>query len=108
MNQFLGLEGQIAIVTGGASGLGQAVAGGIRRAGERVGLGDVDQAGLERTAKELGEQARWKRTDVARRADIAALFEFCDQAFGPVEILVTCAGVISSMPLAAMTEAEWD
>src|SRR5262249_33718422 len=40
--------------------------------------------------------------------DVAALFAACDEAFGPVEILVTCAGIISSAPLAELTEAEWD
>ena len=108
MNEFLGLEGKVAVVTGGASGLGQAVARGLVREGVRVVLGDVDKAGLEKTAAELGDQARWLRTDVTRREDITALFRLCDEAFGPVEILVTCAGIISSAPLAAMTEEEWD
>ena len=108
MNEFLGLESKVAVVTGGASGLGQSVARGLVREGARVVLGDVDKVGLERTAAELGEQARWKQTDVTRREEIAALFELCDEAFGPVEILVTCAGVISSAPLAEMTETEWD
>jgi 3-oxoacyl-[acyl-carrier protein] reductase len=108
MNEFLGLEGKIAVVTGGASGLGQAVARGLVREGARVVLGDRDTAGLERTAAELGGQVRGKRTDVTRLDDIAALFALCDEAFGPVEILVTCAGIISSMSLAEMTEEEWD
>lgn len=108
MNEFLGLDGKVAVVTGGASGLGQAVARGLAREGARVVLGDVDTAGLERTTAELGEAARWLRADVTRRADIAALFALTDQAFGPVDVLVTCAGIISSAPLAEMTEAEWD
>jgi len=108
MNEFLGLDGKVAVVTGGASGLGQAVARGLVREGARVVLGDVDTAGLERTAKELGPLARWRRCDVVRRDEIAALFQLCDEAFGPVEILVTCAGIISSAPLAEMTEEEWD
>lgn len=107
-SEFLGLEGKIAVVTGGASGLGQAVARGLVREGAQVVLGDVDTAGLERTAAGLGDRVRWQRTDVTRREDIAALFALTDRAFGPVEILVTCAGVISSAPLAEMTEAEWD
>jgi 3-oxoacyl-[acyl-carrier protein] reductase len=108
MNEFLGLEGKVAVVTGGASGLGQAVARGLVREGARVVLGDIDKAGLERTAAELGTAVRWRRTDVTRRDDIAALFTLCDGAFGPVEILVTCAGIISSAPLGAMTEEVWD
>ncbi|HKA61988.1 MAG TPA: SDR family NAD(P)-dependent oxidoreductase [Methylomirabilota bacterium] len=108
MSEFLDLHGKVAVVTGAASGLGQAVARGLVREGARVVLGDIDKTGLERTAAELGEAARWHRTDVARRADIAALFRVCDEAFGPAEILVTCAGIISSAPLAVMTEEEWD
>jgi 3-oxoacyl-[acyl-carrier protein] reductase len=108
MSEFLGLHGKVAVVTGAASGLGQAVARGLVREGARVVLGDIDKAGLERTAEELGDTARWHRADVARRDDVAALFRVCDEAFGPVEILVTCAGIISSAPLAVMTEEEWD
>ena len=108
MNDFLGLDGKVAVVTGGASGLGQAVARGLVREGARVVLGDIDETGLERMARELGEPVRATRTDVTRRDDIAALFASCDEAFGPVEILVTCAGIISSTSLAQMTEAEWD
>jgi 3-oxoacyl-[acyl-carrier protein] reductase len=108
MSEFLKLEDKIAVVTGGASGLGQAVARGLVREGAKVVLGDVDAAGLDRTGRELGERVHSVRADVARRDDIAALFAACDRAFGPVEILVTCAGIISSAPLADMTEAEWD
>ncbi len=108
MSEFLDLHGKVAVVTGAASGLGQAVARGLVREGARVVLGDIDKVGLERTAEELGDAARWHRTDVARRDDVAALFRVCDEAFGPVEILVTCAGIISSAPLAVMTEEEWD
>jgi 3-oxoacyl-[acyl-carrier protein] reductase len=108
MSEFLDLHGKVAVVTGAASGLGRAVAGGLVREGARVVLGDIDKAGLERTAGELGDAARSHRTDVARRADVAGLFRVCDEAFGPVEILVTCAGIISSAPLAVMTEEEWD
>ena len=108
MSEFLGLHGKVAVVTGAASGLGQAVARGLVREGARVVLGDIDKVGLERTAAGLGDAARWHRTDVARRDDVAALFRVCDGAFGPVEILVTCAGIISSAPLAVMTEEEWD
>ena len=108
MSEFLDLHGKVAVVTGAASGLGQAVARGLVREGARVVLGDIDKVGLERTAEELGDAARWHRTDVARRDDVAALFRVCDEAVGPVEILVTCAGIISSAPLAVMTEEEWD
>jgi len=108
MNEFLALEGAIAVVTGGASGLGQAVARGLVREGARVVLGDIDTAGLERTAAECGGPVRWRRTDVTRRDDIAALFALADEAFGPVEVLVTCASIISSASLADMTEEEWD
>src|SRR5262245_1540363 len=108
MNEFLGLEDKVAVVTGGASGLGQAVARGLVREGARVVLGDIDVPGLDRMAGELGGKVRVQRADVARPDDVAALFKACDEAFGPVEILVTCAGIISSAPLAEMTEAEWD
>jgi 3-oxoacyl-[acyl-carrier protein] reductase len=108
MSEFLKLEDKIAVVTGGASGLGQAVARGLVREGAQVVLGDVDAAGLDRIARELGDRVHGVRADVARCEEISALFAACDRAFGPVEILVTCAGVISSAPLPDMTETEWD
>jgi len=108
MSEFLDLHGKVAVVTGAASGLGRAVARGLVREGARVVLGDIDKAGLEQTVAELGASARGQRTDVSHREEIAALFRHCDDAFGPVEILVTCAGIISSAPLAVMTEEEWD
>ena len=61
MNEFLALDGKVAVVTGGASGLGQAVARGLAREDARVVLGDIDTAGLERTVAELGAQVRGKR-----------------------------------------------
>jgi 3-oxoacyl-[acyl-carrier protein] reductase len=68
MNEFLALDGKVAVVTGGASGLGQAVARGLAREGARVVLGDIDAAGLERTVAELGAQVRGKdRRRAARR-----------------------------------------
>ncbi len=50
MNDFLDLEGKVAVVAGGASGLGQAVARGLVHEGARVVLGDIDVAGLEQMA----------------------------------------------------------
>ena len=75
MNEFLGLDEKVAVVTGGASGLGQAVARGLVREGARVVLADVDVAGLDQTVAELGKQARGKPTDVARRDEVTALFQ---------------------------------
>ncbi len=57
MNEFLGLDGKVAVVTGGASGLGQAVARGLVREGARVVLGDVDKAGLERMGAERAHRS---------------------------------------------------
>ena len=86
---------------------GPAVARGLAREGARVVLGDIDTAGLERTAAELGGRSAGSGS-TSPGATISPRSSCCDEAFGPVEVLVTCACIISSAPLAAMTEEERD
>lgn len=82
-----------AIVTGGASGLGAATAARIVAGGGRVTLFDRDAGKGEAHAAALGSAARFRRLDVVDEADmIAAVGESVD-AFGPLTLMVSCAGV---------------
>jgi NAD(P)-dependent dehydrogenase (short-subunit alcohol dehydrogenase family) len=86
------IEGKVALITGGASGLGRATAEELARAGAAVVLADLpDSPGLE-AATELGDRARFCPTDVTDAAQVAAAVESCYE-LGGLHIVVNCAGV---------------
>jgi NAD(P)-dependent dehydrogenase (short-subunit alcohol dehydrogenase family) len=80
------------LVTGGGSGLGAATAAMLVKAGGKVVLADVNDAG-ESTAKALGANARFIRADVTDEASTQAAVDLCVSAFGAIHGLVNCAGV---------------
>ena len=82
-----------AIITGGASGLGQAVAEDIVAAGGRVALLDVNAANGEALVTRLGESACFVETDVTSEAAVNAAVAAAAQAMGGINVAVNCAGV---------------
>jgi 3-oxoacyl-[acyl-carrier protein] reductase len=90
MNQF-DLKGRVAVVTGGARGIGLAVAERATASGAQVGIWDVDLAEAERVAARLGGFAA--RVDVTDQAAIEAALAATEAALGPVDILVANAGI---------------
>ena len=82
-----------AIITGGASGLGQAVAESIVAAGGRVALLDVNAAAGQALAGGLGERATFIDTDVTSEAAVNAAVEAAAQVMGGLNLAVNCAGV---------------
>src|SRR5258705_4030301 len=98
LNDFLKLRDRVIVITGGASGMGRAVAHAAAREGARVVLSDFDGDRLKATADELGGQARHLRADVTRVPEIEAVFELAEREFGQLDGLVTCAGIIPPMP----------
>jgi len=105
---FLSLRNQVIVVTGAASGMGRAVANTASRAGARMVLADVDGDRLATTAGELKNEVRFRRADVTSLPDIDAVFDLADREFGRVDGLVTCAGIITTLPLLEITSQEWD
>jgi len=105
---FLSLRNQVIVVTGAASGMGRAVANTASRAGARMVLADVDGDRLAATAGELKNEVRYRRADVTSLPDIDAVFDLADREFGRVDGLVTCAGIITTLPLLEITSQEWD
>jgi NAD(P)-dependent dehydrogenase (short-subunit alcohol dehydrogenase family) len=87
------LQGSIFIVTGAASGLGAATAKRFHSAGAKVLLADLDAAGGNALAEELGEGALFLRTDVSNESDAAAAVELAASRFGALNGLVNCAGI---------------
>jgi 2-hydroxycyclohexanecarboxyl-CoA dehydrogenase len=107
----VGLVGRNAVITGGASGIGRAIAVRLARDGADVAIFDVDLAGARRVAAEveaIGRRAAALEVDVASATSVAAGVERVHAAFGPVHILVNDAGIASFVPLLEMSEAVWD
>ena len=82
-----------AIITGGASGLGQAVAEDIVAAGGRVALLDVNAAAGQALVSKLGERVSFIETDVTSEAAVNAAVAAASQAMGGINVAVNCAGV---------------
>lgn len=99
------LAGRCAVVTGAASGLGRAVAEGLHAAGSRVLLADVDRRGLAATVDALGEGAAASYSDVRDCGQVSEALTEAKERFGPVRILVNCAGVASSSKVVASGRA---
>lgn len=87
------LEHNTFIVTGGASGLGEASVRAFHAAGAKVVVADLNTAAGEKLADELGPRAAFHRTDVAAEADARGCVEVAVQRFGGLQGLVNCAGI---------------
>jgi NAD(P)-dependent dehydrogenase (short-subunit alcohol dehydrogenase family) len=87
------LAGKIAIVTGGASGIGQATAELFAEEGASVVIADVNSDGGEEVAAELGPTAAFKRTDVSSAQDVQAVVDFAVERFGGLHVMVNNAGI---------------
>lgn len=108
------LEGKVAIVTGGASGMGQATVLRFLAEGARVVVADFNAANGEATlglarAAGHGGNVRFLRTDVAREADVEAMVSCARDEFGRLDILFNNAGVGGAIgPVWELEEEEWD
>jgi len=105
------LAGQTALVTGGARGIGRAVALICARAGANVSVSDIDAAGAERVAAEvrdLGRQAIAISGDVGQDAGRQHMVQATESQLGPIDVLVNNAGIMQVVDLFEMTEADWD
>ena len=90
------IQGKVALVTGGASGLGRATAETLAQAGASVAILDLPgQPGAE-LAVELGPRARWVPADVTSADEVAGAVDAVVSRFGALHILVNCAGVGTS------------
>jgi NAD(P)-dependent dehydrogenase (short-subunit alcohol dehydrogenase family) len=87
------LEGKIAVVTGGNSGIGLATAKLLHEQGARVAISGRDQSTLDAAAKEIGEGTLTIRSDISKLEDLDALFTKIKQVFGKIDILFANAGV---------------
>jgi len=103
----LRLQGKTAFVTGAASGLGRAIAAAFVAEGARVALADIDRAGGERTARELGPAALFLEHDVGDEPGWVKGLDAAVAAMGGLTILVNNAGVGRLGDVERTTLEEW-
>lgn len=101
----MSFEGKVVIVTGGAQGIGKAVANAYGKNGAKVVIADVNEKGRQ-TADEI--DATFIRTDVKNPLDIIHLMDDAHHKFGRIDIVVNNAGVSRFKSLYELTVEEWD
>ena len=109
--ELFSLEGLVAVVTGGSSGIGRAIAGALAGAGARVVVVARREPQLRDTVDELtvtGGTAAWVSADLGARAGVHAAGERIAAVFGEPDILVNAAGVNLRPPMGEVSEQVWD
>lgn len=107
---LFGLEGKVAVVTGGTSGIGRALSIGLAEAGADVIATARREQQVEETAKAIeaaGRKTLRMASDVCDRASLDRLLAAVLKQFGKVDILVNCAGIIKRAPTLDFPEEEW-
>ena len=102
--------GKVALVTGGAAGLGQAIALRLTRAGYDIAIADVDGAGADRAAQGLqqdGRRATALVCDVGDREAVFRMIEKAERTLGGIDLLVNNAGIARLGALVSLPEADW-
>src|SRR5487761_1457677 len=105
------LRAKIAIVTGAASGIGQASALAFASEGAKVVVVDVDKRGGEETCEKIRArdgEASFDRMDVTSEAEVSRMVGETVARWGRIDILFNNAGIVLVKPLEETTEAEWD
>jgi len=97
------LKNKIAVITGGASGMGAVHAEVFVKEGAKVVITDINQDAGEALAKKLGENVLFVKQDVTREEEWKNVIEKTEEAFGPVDILINNAGIVIMKPIEATT-----
>jgi NAD(P)-dependent dehydrogenase (short-subunit alcohol dehydrogenase family) len=109
-DQLFSLEGKVAVVTGGTSGIGRALSLGLADAGADVIATARRKEQVDDTANEIearGRQTLRLASDVGDRSTLETLLAAVLESFSKVDILVNCAGMIKRTPTLDLPEAEW-
>jgi NAD(P)-dependent dehydrogenase (short-subunit alcohol dehydrogenase family) len=108
------IQDRVALITGGASGIGRATAQLFLEEGARVVIADLNEAALDRAVKELREVGDHGSEIVGVQGDVRSMAAAADMVgaavsgFGRLDIAFCNAGITSVMPISELTEAEWD
>jgi rhamnulose-1-phosphate aldolase/alcohol dehydrogenase len=102
------LAGRIAMVTGGAGGIGGAIVAALAGEGACVVVADLDTEGAKRSVEELGPAGKSVHVDVSYERDVACALSTAVLAYGGVDIVVSNAGLASSAPIEETSVELWD
>jgi NAD(P)-dependent dehydrogenase (short-subunit alcohol dehydrogenase family) len=111
VERLFSLAGRSAVVLGGTSGIGQAIARGLRAAGGDVVVSSRDQGKVDAMADELessGGRTLRITSDVNDRESLERLCEETAKAFGRVDVLVVTSGTLKRAPTVDLTDADWE
>ncbi|MER7198583.1 dehydrogenase [Streptomyces sp. CB01635] len=111
LSELFSLDGRTAVVTGGSSGIGKAIAGALARAGASVVIVARKEAELTATVDELtaeGCRAAWVSADLSTRDGVRAAAERVAGVFGEPDILVNSAGINLRPPMSELDDEVWD
>jgi 3-oxoacyl-[acyl-carrier protein] reductase len=103
------LDQRVAVITGGARGIGREIAVCFAREGARCVVGDIlDMGAVSEEIKSLGQDVTTVTADVSKKGDMEQLISTAIQAYSKIDILVNNAGIPSRQGLSEATEEEWD
>ena len=105
------LKDKVALVTGGAQGIGRTISEELTRAGAHVVLGDVNLEGAQETAEAINNSdgsASAVKIDVSNATEVREVFDFIIKDKKPVDILVNNAGITRDGLMVRMKESDWD
>jgi NAD(P)-dependent dehydrogenase (short-subunit alcohol dehydrogenase family) len=102
------LKGKVAVVTGGGSGIGRALAAACAREGMKIVLADVDEPGMAETARPIGGDVLSVKCDVSKGEQVEALAQRTLERFGAAHLLFNNAGVAAPGPTWTSTLQDWE
>lgn len=103
-----GLDGKVAFVTGGASGIGRAIADRLAEEGARLAIADLDVEGAIRAATEIGRGVLGIQVDISNSGSVYSAVAQAVAALGPIDVLVNNAGWEKAGPFVNSSEETWD
>jgi D-threitol dehydrogenase (NAD+) len=102
------LDGKVALVTGGATGIGAAIAAALAHKGARIAVADLNEQGAAEAAQALPTDSRGFRCDVADPDSVRTTVDAVSDAFGRADILVNSAGIVQLAPAEELSLKAWD
>jgi 3-oxoacyl-[acyl-carrier protein] reductase len=105
------LDGRVALVTGGARGIGKSIALRLAAEGAKIAIVDLMDSGVETAAeveRAYGHAATFVKADISKEDDAKAAIAAAEAALGPVDILVNNAGITRDGLALTMSESDWD